>query len=84
MTYVVTEKLDPHMCNLESRYPHIEGEVKSWRSLVPQQVKNLALALQQPGCLLWHSFNPWFGNFGLWNRCGQKITVKDMPLSGVF
>ena len=32
-------------------------------SLVAQQVKDLALSLQQPRSLLWHGFDPWPGNF---------------------
>jgi len=34
-------------------------------SLVAQQVKNLALSLQQLGSLLWCSFSPWPGDFHL-------------------
>ena len=34
-----------------------------WSSLVVQQVKDLALSLQQLGLLLWHGFDPWLGNF---------------------
>lgn len=32
-----------------------------WSSLVVQQVKDLALSLQQLGLLLWHEFDPWLG-----------------------
>ena len=32
-------------------------------SLATQQVKNLALSLQQLGSLLWHGFDPWPGKF---------------------
>ena len=28
-----------------------------------QQIKDLALSLQQPWSLLWNRFNPWPGNF---------------------
>ena len=34
---------------------------QSWSSPGVQQVKNLALALQWLGSLLWHRFDPWPG-----------------------
>ena len=37
-----------------------------------QQVKDPALSLQQPGSLLWHSFDPWLGDIHMLQAQKEK------------
>ena len=47
-----------------------------------QKVKGLALALRGFGLLLWHSFDPWTGNFH--TLCVQSEEKKKKKKSGLF
>ena len=54
-------------------------------SLVAQQVKDLALALQQLRSLLWCGFDPWPGNFHMPRARPKKVNnLKSKPSTTIL